>query len=142
MRAAIRTSLVMVAIFAAVSACGSNSSGSSSSGSSPSAALSGEWLGKCNVVKDQDGSRAQDDADVKLRFSQDGKYSQSIAGPDGGQVDGTYTATDQAFVLKKDSESTQADYSIKDDVLTSKTHDKSGDTPVTSTCTLRRSSGG
>jgi hypothetical protein len=128
------TFLVLAALFIAVPACSSASSGSGSGGSG---ALVGEWAGKCGA-KNQDGSPATQDVDAKLRFGQDGKYSQSLSGPDGGQVDGTYTVTGQAIELKAQGDSLRADYAINDGVLTTKTQDSSGGAPVTSTCTLRR----
>ncbi len=137
MHAMLKTILIVVALFAAAPACGSGSSGSDSSG-----ALVGEWAGKCATTKGQDGSQVADDVDAKLRFAQDGKYVQSVAGPDGGQVEGTYTVAAQTVSLTTEGDSLNADYSIKDGVLTTKTTIASADAPLTSTCTLRRSSDG
>jgi hypothetical protein len=135
----VATGLIMSALFIAMPACSSGSSGSGASGTGDT--LVGEWAGKCNA-KNQDSSQASGEVDATLRFGQDGKYSQTIAGPDGGQVDGTYTDIGQAVELKAQGTSLKAEYAIKDGVLTTKTQDSSGGTPVTSTCTLRRNSGG
>ncbi|MGH3978264.1 MAG: hypothetical protein ACRDRZ_04570 [Pseudonocardiaceae bacterium] len=137
MRTMLKTSLILAALLIAVPACGSNSSGSDSSD-----ALVGEWTGKCTATNDQDGSRVADDVGAKLRFVQDGKYFQSTAGPDGGQLEGTYTVTAQTIALESDGDSIDSNYSIKDGVLTTKTQAESDGVPVTSTCTLRRSSDG
>lgn len=137
MRTMLKASLILAALFIAVPACGSNPSGSNSSD-----ALVGEWAGKCTPTKDQDGSKVAETYGAKLRFAQDGKYFQSIAEPDGGQLEGTYTATAQTINLQSDGESVDASYSIKDGVLTTKTHVEAAGVPVTSTCTLRRSSDG
>lgn len=134
MRATLRAILVVVAFFLAVSACGSNSGGSSSTDS-----LVGNWAGKCGVTKDQDGSRVGDDVDAELRFTQDGKYSQTLAGPDGGHTDGTYTVAAQVISLKAQGDSVDAHYTIQDGRLTTKTQSNTDGSAITSTCTLRRS---
>lgn len=135
MRTMMGTCLVFAALFVAAPACGSSSSGSNAD------ALVGEWAGKCGT-EDQSGGQAGGDVDATLRFTQDGKYSQSIAGPDGGTVNGTYTVAGQAIDLTTEGDSLKADYAVENGVLTTKTQDSSTGTPVTSTCTLRRSSGG
>ena len=135
MYAVLKTGLILATLFFAVPACGSNSSESSD-------ALVGEWTGKCAATKDQDGSRVSGDSKVDLRFGQDGKYSQSIEGPDGGQLEGTYTASDRNVKIEAEGESINSDYSIKDDVLTFKTKTEADGTPVTSTCTMTRGSEG
>lgn len=137
MHAILKTSLILAALFITLPACGS-----SSSGSNPSDALVGEWAGKCTTTKDQDGGRVADDVDASLRFSRDGKYFQSIAGSDGGQVEGSYTVAAQTINLKTAGDSLDATYAIKDGLLTTKTQVESADAPITSTCSLRRGSGG
>ena len=133
MRTTLRTSLVIAALFMAVSACGSNSGGSGTTDS-----LVGDWTGKCSTTKDQDGSRIGGDVDAKLRFTQDGKYSQTLAGPDGGQVDGTYTVAGQVISLKAQGDSIDANYALQNGQLTTKTQSSTDGSPVTSTCNLRR----
>lgn len=133
MRTVLKASLILAALVSAVPACGSDSSGDS---------LVGQWAGNCVATKDQDGSRIGEDSSVKFRFSQDGKYSQSIEDPDGGQLEGTYAVAAQTIKLEAEGESVTTDYSIKDDVLTTKTHADAGGAPVTSTCTMNRSSEG
>lgn len=134
MRATIKTSLILASLLIAAPACGSEST--------PSDAIVGEWSGECATTKDQDGSKVGDNDNAKLQFTQDGKYSQSISGPDGGEVAGNYTVADQALTITTDGDSENVNYSIKDGVLTTTTRGQSGDAPVTSTCNLRQGSGG
>lgn len=133
MRATIKTGLIMAALLAAMPACGSASNQDSS--------LVGEWSGDCATTKDQDGSKVGNNDKVRLRFTQDGKYSQSISGADGG-VEGNYTVAGQTITVNSGGDSVKVNYSIEDGVLTTKTRGQSGDVPVTSTCNLRQGSGG
>lgn len=135
MRTALKASLILAALFVAVPACGSDSGGSSD-------ALVGQWAGKCVATKDRDGTPVGDDSSVKFRFSQDGKFSQSIEGPDGGKLEGSYAVAAQTLKLEAEGESVDTSYSIKDEVLTTKTHADADGAPVTSTCTMSRSSEG
>ncbi|MCA1603999.1 MAG: lipocalin family protein [Acidobacteria bacterium] len=134
MRATIKTSLILAALLVAVPACGSQSD--------PKSSLVGEWSGDCGTTKDEDGSKVGDNDDAKLRFTQDGQYSQSIAGPDGGEAEGNYTVAGQTITVTSGGDSVKVDYSIKDGVLTTTTRGKSENVPVTSTCNLRQGSGG
>ena len=73
-------------------------------------------------------------------YSADGKYSQQIAGADGGTASGTYTATDKAITLSgAGGESVEAGYSLNGDALTVTTPGSSGDSSAASTCELKRS---
>lgn len=136
MRRMVGTGLVLAALVVAGSACGSNSGESAPGGDASS--LVGEWSGKCGI-KDQSGKQVGSDVDAKLGFTQDGKYTQTISGPDGANVNGTYTVGGQTITLTAEGSALKADYAIKDGVLTTTTQDSSSGTPTTSTCTLRRS---
>ena len=121
MRAILKTTLILAGLALAVPACGSD----------PAKDLAGEWAGKCT---EQGGAVT----DATLTFNADGKYSQQIAGADGGAAAGTYTATDKTVTLSgADGESVQAEYSLNGDALTVKTP---GSADVSaSTCELKRS---
>lgn len=123
MRAIFKTTLILAGLALAVPACGSD----------PAGDLAGEWAGKCTQQGDA-GS------DATLTFGTDGKYSQKVAGVDGGEASGTYTATDKTVTLAgADGESVEAEYSLNGDALTIKTPGSSADASAASTCELKRS---
>lgn len=128
MRATIKTGLILTSLLIAATACGS--------GSDPRNAIVGEWSGECATTKDQDGSKLGDNEKAKLRFTQDGKFSQSVSGP--GEVSGSYTIAGQTLTLTADGDSTKTNYSIKDGVLTTTTQGNADGVPVTSICNLRQ----
>lgn len=123
MRAIFKTTLILAGLALAVPACGSD----------PAGDLAGEWAGKCAT---QDGAGT----DATLTFSTDGKYSQKVAGADGGETAGTYTATDKTVTLAgADGESVEAEYSLNGDALTITPPGSSSDASAESTCELKRS---
>jgi hypothetical protein len=134
MRSTIKTSLIMAALLVAASACGSKSSSDNS--------IIGEWSGECATTKDQDSSKVGNNDQAKVRFTQDGKYFQSISGPDGGDASGNYTVEGQSITVTSGGDSEKIDYVIKDGVLTTTTRGSSDNVPVTSVCNLRQGSGG
>ncbi|HEX2298379.1 MAG TPA: lipocalin family protein [Pseudonocardiaceae bacterium] len=123
MRAICKTTLILAGLALAVPACGSD----------PAEDLAGEWAGKCTA---QDGAAT----DATLSFGTDGKYTQKIAGADGGSASGTYTASDKTVTLTgPDGEALEADYSLNGDTLTITTPGSSADASAASTCELTRS---
>lgn len=135
MRCPTASPLIIAALLVAAPACATKSVEAGTEGKD---ALIGEWVGKCSA-SDQDGGHL-DNVDTRLSFSPDGKYRQSMSGPDGGQVDGTFTVTGATLDLKTQDDALKVDYSIQNGVLTTKTHDNSQG-PVSSTCTLHRAPG-
>lgn len=127
MRSTLKTAVILAGLAIAAPACGSD----------PADDLVGEWTGQCTTVPGQDGSRKN--LDTTLEFGPDGQYFQQVAGPTGGEVEGTYTATEDTINLQgPGGTSIDATYSISDGTLTLKATDPSTDGEG-STCTLSRS---
>lgn len=126
MRTVLRLSLILAMLFVTVPGCGSDAND----------ALIGEWAGKCTTT-DQDGSRIADDVDATLRFTEDGRFSQSISD---NEVDGTYSVSNEALALQAEGESTNVNYAIKDEGLTITQRETADGTTATSTCKFSRSS--
>lgn len=131
-----KTSVILPALLVALTACGSKANPSDAN---PGDALVGEWNGKCSTTRDRDDSKVVDDVNAKLRFAQDGTYSQSIAGH--GKVAGNYTVAGQTITIISGGESVKMKYSIKNGILTTRTGVNLADVPVTSTCDLRKDVG-